>query len=116
MSVRWEAPNRAGELRAQAAEHLARIGYDTDPEPVIEDGSYVREPCGGCRRLVPVFELVDARWTGAVPGDYACGACRGRLNRTGKVGSAEWASALGAPPEMIDKLRGVDARVRGKAE
>lgn len=113
MSSEWRIPNRAAALRAQAAEHLQRIGVTVDPEPVNENGVYVRERCGGCPRIVPVFELVDAKWTGAVPGDYACGACRGRLNRAGVLGAADWTAAHGAPSQLVERLRAVDARVRG---
>lgn len=115
----WRAPTRASEMEAQAAEHLTRIFGDVPPRNargqfidasvVGSEGEAPREPCPGCGRLRPVFELVDARGIEAFPGDHACGACRGSLHRRGVVSRAAWVEMLGAPAEVVEKLR----RVRG---
>jgi hypothetical protein len=81
------------------------VGYGAG---LTADGLVPREICPGCGRLRPVFELVDARGVDAHPGDYACGACRGKLHRTGAVTRAELAETLGAPADVVRRLRDAD--------
>lgn len=111
----WEMSTRASEMEAQAAAWLAEIfpdgeprnaaGRFVSPEPSDATGNAPREVCPGCGRRVYVFELTDARLIPEHPGDYACGACRGTLERQGIVSRAEWAERYAAPPEMVAGLR-----------
>lgn len=114
----WKAPTRAREMEDQAAAWLADMfpettprnafGRFTDPEPADSEGAGPREVCPGCGRRVFVAELVDARLIPEHPGDYACGACRGSLDRSGVVTRGEWVERYGAPAATVAKLRAVE--------
>ena len=116
--LKWRPRTRADMLREVAAEHLAarmsrgRSGEKVSPEPASPDGHYMREACA-CGRRVPVFELVDATAVPEFPGDFACGACREHLARLGVFGTADWAERLGAPDEIVARLRAKDQRIQG---
>lgn len=113
--MNWHIRSQADAMAEQAEEHLARIfgdapprnamGEFVSPSPVTEEGDAPKERCPGCGRRRPVFELSDASLVPEHPGDYACGACRERLERKGTICAGEWVERYGAPPELVTRLR-----------
>lgn len=131
-AVKWSPPTREYDMRAQVEAHRAAMAAgppkggwpkrrnvldqmeevipEAPPEPVGPDGTHARERCS-CRRLVPVFELVDARAVPEHAGDWACGACREGHARAGRITIEEWMRRLGAPAAVLTRLRLVDERI-----
>lgn len=84
------------------------FGQFTNPEPADNQGAGPREVCPGCGRRVFVIELVDARLIPEHPGDYACGACRGALERSQIVSRAEWVERYGGPAGKVASFRALE--------
>lgn len=112
MNQRWRARTRADEIREQAKHHLAALGFPPDPAAEwrpTERGAQLREKCPLCgplgARAVFVDELLDVSSIEEFPVDYVCGACREKAERDGVISSAELARRLGAPPEVVEKLK-----------
>lgn len=82
------------------------------------DDSTERTQCLRCSRVRPVWELVDltaadrAQLPADVP-DHLCGACRGAMERSGKMDRAQMVRALGAPAKAIEKAEQAVNRRRG---
>ena len=81
------------------------------------DDSEEKAPCPGCGRIRWVWALTDMRGVKAKRPDlelpeYACGGCRGRLERTGMMTRLEMAKAIGAPAHVIERFERASARRR----
>lgn len=73
-----------------------------------------REPCSFCGREAAVFELVDA--TPVRGGSWACGACRELWVREGSVSLSAWMAQLGAPADVVRKLRNTERQISRSAQ
>lgn len=94
---------------SHANTYLGFIGAELGPE-----GECERRKCDGCHRVVPLYELLDARPIAEFPGDWACSGCTSRLDREGIVPRSVWAAALGAPLKVINKFKAAEARRRAQ--
>jgi hypothetical protein len=81
------------------------MGVD-DPYPDLDNPP---ARCPICRRTTHADMLLDVR---ALPSalrgeaDYACDGCRERWLMTGAITHMQLYRSLGAPPEVLDRVRG----------
>ena len=103
--LRWTPPTVRDRLRALRDGVAESATPDDDtPNPSL--------PCPTCGRVVAADRLTDLR---SMPramraeldlsATACCDACRERRFLTGRVSPAQWVTALGAPLELVQKLR-----------